>query len=86
MRSAARDEANRAADMFTQRARTAAREITPLISDYTNRIIKWIRFAVIAATILLVLWFVFQVIFQASLFEWIGDRIDNFTDNQNDGG
>ena len=85
VRSAARDEANRAADMFTQRARTAAREITPLISDYTNRIIKWIKFAVIAATILLVLWFVFQVIFEASLFNWIGDRIDNFTDNQ-DGG
>jgi len=85
VRTAARDEANRAADMFTERARTAAREITPLISDYTNRIIRWIRFAVIAATVLLVLWFVFQVIFEASLFNWIGDRIDNFSDNQ-DGG
>lgn len=80
VRTAAREEVNRAGDVFTQRARTAAREITPLISDYTNRIIYWIRFAVIAAVILLVLWFVFQVIFQASLFEWIGDRIDNFTD------
>ena len=85
VRRAARDETNRAGEMFTQRARNAAREITPLISDYTNRIIRWIRFAVIAAVILLVLWFVFQVIFQASLFEWIGDRIDNFTD-QDDGG
>ena len=85
VRRAARDEVNRAGDMFSQRARTAASELTPLISDYTSRIIRWIRFAVIVAVILLVLWFVFQVIFQASLFEWIGDRIDNFTD-PDDGG
>ncbi len=84
VRRAARDEVNRAGEMFTQRARSAAQEITPLISDYTNRIIRWIRFAVIIATILLVAWFVFQVIFQANLFEWIGDRIDNLTND--DGG
>ena len=85
VRRAARDEVGRAGEMFTQRARTAAREFTPLISDYTNRIIRWIRFAVIVAVILLVAWFVFQVIFQANLFEWIGDRIDNIT-NPDDGG
>lgn len=85
VRRAARDEVNRAGEMFTQRARSAAKEITPLVSEYTNRIIRWIRFAVIVAVVLLVAWFVFQVIFQASLFEWIGDRIDNFT-NSDDGG
>ena len=59
------------------------REIVPLVSEYTNRIVKWIRFAAIAAVILLVAYFVFQVVAQASLFEWIGDRIDNLTDDEN---
>lgn len=85
VRVAAREEINRAADDFSRRAQSTMRDIQPLISDYTNRIIKWIRFAVIAAVVLLVLWFVFQVIFQASLFEWIGDRIDNFSNRNDDG-
>ncbi len=84
VRTAAREEIDRAADAFGRRAERTVRDIQPLISTYTNRIIGWIRFAVIVATILLVGWFVFQVIFQASLFEWIGDRIDNLTND--DGG
>ena len=44
---------------------------------------RWIRFAAIVAVVLLVAYFVFQVVAQASLFEWIGDRIDNLTDDQN---
>ena len=56
--------------------------VGPLISEYTNRLVKWIRIAVIVAIVLLVAYFVFQVVAQASLFEWIGDRIDNITDNQ----
>jgi hypothetical protein len=83
VRRAARSEVDRAADLFSQRARQMQRDITPLISDYTNRLIKWIRFAAIVAVVLLVAYFVFQVVAQASLFEWIGDRIDNFTDDQN---
>ena len=82
VRSATRSEVDRAADLLEHRARTLAREITPLISQYSNRAIKWVRFAAIAATVLLIAWFVFQVVAQASMLEWIGDRIDNFTDNQ----
>jgi hypothetical protein len=59
------------------------RDFVPLISDYTNRLVRWIRFAAIVAVVLLVAYFVFQVVAQASLFEWIGDRIDNLTDDEN---
>lgn len=83
VRRAARGEVDRAADLFSQRARQMQRDIVPLVSDYTNRLVRWIRFAAIVAVVLLVAYFVFQVIAQASLFEWIGDRIDNFTDDQN---
>lgn len=83
VRRAARDEVDRAADLFSQRARQMQRDFVPLVSDYTNRLIKWIRFAAIVAIVLLVAYFIFQVVAQASLFEWIGDRIDNFTDDQN---
>jgi hypothetical protein len=80
VRRAARLEVDRAADLFSQRARQMQRDFVPLISDYTNRVVKWIRIAAIVAIVLLVAYFVFQVVAQASLFEWIGDRIDNFTD------
>ena len=83
VRRVARSEVDRAADVFSQRARQMQREIVPLVSQYTNRIVRWIRFAAIAAVVLLVAYFVFQVVAQASLFEWIGDRIDNFPDDQN---
>lgn len=82
VRRAARGEVDRAADLFSRRARQMQREIVPLVSEYTNRIVKWIRFAAIAAVVLLVAYFVFQVVAQASLFEWIGDRIDNLTDDE----
>lgn len=85
VRNVARSEIDRAADLFTQRARAMQRDITPLVSEYTNRIIRWVRFAVIAAVVLLVAYFVFQVIAQASLFDWIGDRIDNIFDNDGSG-
>ena len=86
VRRAARLEVDRAAELFSQRARQMQRDFVPLISDYTNRIVKWIRIAAIVAIVLLVAYFVFQVVAQASLFEWIGDRIDNFTDDQNGAG
>jgi hypothetical protein len=79
VRRAARGEVDRAADLFAQRARQMQRDFVPLVSDYTNRLIRWIRFAAIVAVVLLVAYFVFQVVAQASLFEWIGDRIDNLT-------
>ena len=86
VRSATRSEVDRAADLLERRARALTREITPLISQYSNRLFRWIRFAAIVATILLIAWFVFQVVAQASMLEWIGDRIDNLTDNQTGAG
>ena len=86
VRRAARSEVDRAADLFSQRARQMQRDIVPLVSEYTNRIVRWIRFAAIVAVVLLVAYFVFQVVAQASLFEWIGDRIDNVTNDQNGAG
>lgn len=82
VRRAARGEVDRAADLFSQRARQMQRDFAPLVTEYTSRIVRWIRFATIVAVVLLVAYFVFQVVAQASLFEWIGDRIDNFTDDQ----
>ncbi len=86
VRRAARDEVDRAADIFSRRARQMQNDIVPLVSEYTNRLVRWIRFAAIVAVVLLIAYFVFQVVAQASLFEWIGDRIDNFTDDQNGAG
>ena len=80
VRDVARDEVDRAAEMFGQRASAAAREITPLITGYTNRLLNWVRIGIVVATILLVGWFVFQVIAEATFLDWLGDRIDNITD------
>jgi Protein of unknown function (DUF2510) len=82
VRRAARGEVDRAAEIFAQQARAMQSNVGPLISQYTNRLVKWIRIAIVVAIVLLVAYFVFQVVAQASLFEWIGDRIDNVTDNQ----
>ena len=81
VRQAARDEINRAADLFTARAESAVNRVTPLITDYAGTATKWIRRAVIIAIVLLVAYFIFQVVVQASFFDWLGDRIDNLTDN-----
>jgi hypothetical protein len=81
VRSATRSEIDRAADEFTARARAMQREITPLVSEYTNKVIKWARVVAIFAVLLLVLYVGFQIFAQASLFDWIGDRIDNLTDD-----
>ncbi len=86
VRRAARGEVDRAAEIFARQARSMQSNIGPLISDYTNRAFKWIRIAVVVAVVLLIAYFVFQVVAQASLFEWIGDRIDNITDQQTSDG
>lgn len=82
VRNVARAEIDRAAEEFSQRATAAARSFTPLISEYTNKLMRWVKLAVAVAIVLLVAWFLFQVFAQASLFEWIGDRIDNLSENQ----
>lgn len=79
VRNATRAEIDYAAQQFSQRADAAVRNLTPLVSEYSSRLLSWIRRAVIIAIVLLVAYFVFQVVVQASLFEWIGDRIDALT-------
>jgi hypothetical protein len=86
VRDVARDEVDRAAELFTQRANAAAREITPLISGYTNRLLNWIRIGLVVASILLIGWFVFQIIAEATFLDWLGDRIDNITDQDGTAG
>ena len=82
VRRAARSEVDRAADIFARQARTMQAEITPLITRYSNRVIRWIRVLVVVAIVLLIAYIAFQVVAQASFFEWIGDRIDNLTDDE----
>ena len=80
VRLAARAEAERAAQMFGQQARSATRDLQPLISEYTSKITRWFRIASVLAITLLIAWVLWQVFVQVSLFEWIGDRVDNLTD------
>lgn len=82
VRSVARAEVDRAAQEFSARATNAMRSITPLVSEYTSTLLRWIKRAIIIAIVLLVAYFVFQVVVQASFFEWLGDRIDNLTDDR----
>lgn len=82
VRSVARSEVDRAAQEFSQRATTAMRGFTPLITQYTNRFVRWFKIALGFALALVVVWFLFQVFAQATLFDWIGDRIDNLTDDE----
>lgn len=84
VRMAAREEAERAAQSFAQQARSVTGSITPLITEYTNKVIKWFRILSIIAVILVIGWIAFQLFAQVSMFEWIGDRIDNLTDNLDD--
>jgi hypothetical protein len=81
VRMAAREEAERAAALFGAQARAATRNITPLITQYTNKVITWIRILSVIAILLVIGWIAFQIFAQVSMFEWIGDRIDNLTDN-----
>lgn len=83
VRQAARSEAERAAAMFRREAQNATNSITPLISEYTNKFMRWVRIVSVLAILLLAVWLAWQIFVQASLFEWIGDRIDNLTDNGN---
>jgi len=81
VRQVARSEVNRAADVFSARARTATSELEPLISQYTSRFFRWLKIVLIVIVVLAVAWFVFAAIANATFFEWLGDRIDNLTDD-----
>jgi hypothetical protein len=81
VRTVARQELDRAADEFSARAATAVRSVTPLITEYTSRLLRWVKFALALATVLFIAWLVFQAIASQSFFDWIGDRIDNVTED-----
>lgn len=80
VRQAARSEVERAADLFTQRARSATRELQPLVSEYTNRILRWLRIALVVLVVLVIAWFVFEAVAKATFFDWLGERIDRLTE------
>jgi hypothetical protein len=77
VRKVARSEIDRAADVFSQRARTATRELQPLISQYTTKFFRWVKIALVIAIVLAVAYVVFQAIAQQSIIDWILDRIDD---------
>jgi hypothetical protein len=81
VRNVARSEVNRAAQEFTQRTQAAVRGVQPLITQYTSKVLRWVRLVSTVAVILLVLWLAFQLFAQVSLFQWVGDRIDNLGNN-----
>ena len=81
VRRAAREEAQRASQLFGQQARAATRNIAPLITEATTRVGRVIRFLSVVAIIVLVLYVGFQIWAQQSLFDWVGDRIDSLTDD-----
>jgi hypothetical protein len=84
VRQVARTEVDRAAEMFTERARLAARDavrdVRPLVTEYTNRIFRWIRIALVLLVVAVVAWIVFEAVAQATFLEWLGDRIDAVSD------
>lgn len=86
VRDVARSEVDRAVEVFGQRAQAAARSVTPLITDYGARVMRWIKIALGLFSVLFLLWLGFQLFAQASLFDWIADRIDNLTNNNDDEG
>jgi hypothetical protein len=81
VRLAARQEAQLAAQEFERRARALTGEIPPLISQYTSKVMRLVRIALVLAFVVFVAWLAFQLVVQKSLFDWVGDRIDNLTDN-----
>jgi hypothetical protein len=83
VRLAARAEAQRAAQDFEARARAITGSIPPLISQYTNRFMRWFRVALALSFIVLMAWFIYTFFVQKSFFDWLGDRIDNLTDDTN---
>jgi hypothetical protein len=80
VRQVARSEVDRAAQAFQQRATTAARQFQPLVSEYTNRLLRWLRILIVIAVIALIGWILFSAVAEVTFFEWLGDRIDALTE------
>lgn len=77
VRQVARAEMARGAELLGQQARQVTRQIEPLVGQYTNRLIDFLRRLLIIAVALIVFWLVFQAIAEVTFFQWLGDRIDN---------
>lgn len=80
VREATRSEIERAAQMFSRQAAAARQNWTPLITEYTNKVMRWVKIAIVLGVLAFAAWLAFQIFAQASLFDWIGERIDNITD------
>jgi hypothetical protein len=80
VRKVARGEIERAADIFTARARAVTQDVQPLITEYTTKFTRLLKVASVILAIALVGWFVFQFVVQESFYDWLGERIDNLTD------
>lgn len=81
VRQAAREEAERAAQLFGDQARSTVRSVGPLITQYTSTVTKWFRRIALIVIVLIIGYFLFQAYAQASLFDWLGDRIDKVTED-----
>ncbi len=79
VRAATRSELDLAAQTFRRQAEAARQNWTPLITEYTNKLMRWVKIAIVLGVLAVAVWVAFQIFAQASLFEWIGDRIDNVT-------
>lgn len=77
VRSATRSEIDRAVATLGAQARHATEHIGPLVGQYTNRLISFLKRALLLLVVLAVAWFVFQAIAEVTFFQWLGDRIDN---------
>jgi hypothetical protein len=80
VRKVARAEVDRAAEVFSQRATATAREFQPLVTEYANRFLRWMKILMVVAVVALVGWIVFNAIAEVTFVEWLGDRIDALTE------
>lgn len=80
VRDVAREEVDRAAELFSNQTRSAIRRGQSLVAENVDNVLRWIKIAVVVVALAVIAWFVFQFIVQATLLEWLGDRIDNITD------
>jgi Protein of unknown function (DUF2510) len=81
VRQATREEIDRANQLAQQRIRDFRREVTPIVSSYSNRMFNLLRLIAILIFLAVIAWLVFQAAASQSLFDWLGDRIDDLTES-----
>lgn len=81
VRDATREEVTRAANLFTRRAQTLITQSRSMVAEHAAVFLRWLKIAIVLGAILVIAWFIFQFIAQVTLFEWLGDRLDNVTGN-----